>query len=92
MNINVHIERLILDGLPASRHHAPSVQAAIEGELVHMLSTSGLSAHLMSGVALPFVYSDGIQLTNQNEPKSLGKRIAGAVFSGIGNKRGSLSK
>jgi hypothetical protein len=85
MNINVHIEQVILDGLPVTRGQAPLIQTAIEGELGRMLSTSGLSSEVMGGFAVPSVKSSGIQLTNQNEPRSLGKQIAGAVYRGIGN-------
>ena len=40
MNINLHIERLILDGLPITRQQGPHVQAAVEAELTRLLSCS----------------------------------------------------
>jgi hypothetical protein len=85
MNINLRIERLILDGLPVTRGQAPLIQIAIEGELARMLNTRGLGSEVIGGIAVPSVRSSGIQLTSQNEPRSLGKQIAAAVYSGIGN-------
>ena len=37
MRINVHIERLILDGLPVTSLQGPEVGAAVETELARLL-------------------------------------------------------
>ena len=38
MNINVHIERLVLEGLPVTDPDSPIVQAAIETELARIVA------------------------------------------------------
>ena len=43
-NIHLHIERLILDGLPIERAQGPHVQAAVEAELARLLTENGLDA------------------------------------------------
>ena len=43
-NIHLHIERLILDGLPIERAQGPHVQAAVEAELSRLLTENGLAA------------------------------------------------
>jgi hypothetical protein len=44
MNVRLHIERLILDGLPLAEAGAPHVQAAIETELALLIAAGGVSA------------------------------------------------
>ena len=53
MNINIHIERLVLDGLPVAGPDSSIVQVAIETELARALAGQGLS-RLSSG-AVPRV-------------------------------------
>ena len=84
MNINFHIERLILDGISASPGERPLLQAAVEAELTRLLASGGLSDTLQSGGALYNVRTAGIQLTSDGSPASLGEQIAGAVYGGIG--------
>lgn len=87
MNINLHIERLILDGLPISHSQRPLVQAAVEAELARLLATDGLSSCLMAGGAMPYVPGGSIQLMSDGNPKTLGQQIAQAVYGGIGGSR-----
>jgi hypothetical protein len=87
MNINLHIERLVLDGLPIERHQAPYVQAAVEAELTRLLTENGLSFNLQSGGALPRLDANGIQLTSGSSPAHMGKQIARSIYSGVGNTR-----
>ena len=42
MNIRLHIERLILDGLPVNSVQSPQVKAAVEAELTRLLTADGL--------------------------------------------------
>jgi hypothetical protein len=84
MNINLHIERLILDGLPIEGLHGPLVQAAVEAELSRLLSAGGLHASLQSGIAVPSVRADVMSLNAGTNPKQIGQQIARAVYGGIG--------
>lgn len=83
MNINVHIERLILDGLPIAHNQGPLVQAAVEAELARLLAADGLAPSLQAGGALYRVPAEGIQLASDGNPNTLGKQIARAVYGGI---------
>jgi hypothetical protein len=87
MNINLHIERLILDGLPVTRAQGALVQAAVEAELARMLTERGLAARLQAGGAVPSVRADAMQLTVGSTPTQMGQQIAQAVYGGIGNTR-----
>ncbi len=84
MNINVHIERLILDGLPVTRSQGPLVQAAIEVELARLLVADGLATSLLAGGTMPQVPPSAIQLASESDPTHLGQQIAQAVYRGIG--------
>lgn len=84
MNINLHIERLVLDGIQLSPAQRPLLQAAVEAELTRLLSNGGLNNALQLGGALYSVRTTGIQLANDGSPAFLGEQIAGAVYGGIG--------
>lgn len=84
MDINLHIERLILDGLPLAPAQSAQVRAAVEAELSRLLTTGGLHAGLQSGIALPSVRADALQLNANSNPTQIGQQIAQAVYGGIG--------
>jgi hypothetical protein len=81
MSINLHIERLILDGLPMSRNHGSLVQAAVETELARLLAERGMSHS--SGVAVPYLSANSIAVTRENKPAQLGHQIAQAVYNSL---------
>jgi len=87
MKIKLHIERLILDGLPLERRHGLLVQAAVEQELTRLLATHGLDSEWQSGGAVPRVSAPAFRLANENPPSRLGQQIAQSVYSSIGGKR-----
>jgi len=84
MNINLHIERLILDGLPITRGQSPLVQAEVETELARLLTERGLASSLQSGGAMPSLRAGSIQVETESNPTQLGRQIAQAVYGGIG--------
>lgn len=86
MKIELHIERLILDGLPVTRLQGPQVRAAIEHELARLLAAhGGLSVELSGGGAVPRVRAASIQIAQDSQPTQLGRHIARAVHAGIGH-------
>jgi hypothetical protein len=83
VNINVHIERLILNGVnirPGQRH---LLQSSVETELTRLLTNGGVSPSFSEGIALPHVFANGIQLAGGNDPVQLGRQIAQSVYGGI---------
>jgi hypothetical protein len=85
MNINLHIERLVLDGInigPGQRH---LLQASVETELTRYLTDGSLSVGLAQGAVVPRMSARGIQLTSNN-PTQLGQQIAQSVYEGIGHE------
>jgi hypothetical protein len=84
MNINLHIERLVLDGLDIGPGQADRVKAATEAELSRLLSEGGLASSFQVTSAVPNVRADPIQVSSDTKPASLGRRISRAVYGGIG--------
>ena len=85
MNINLHIERLILDGLPFEARHRAALQAEIEIELARLLTENGIAANWQSsGGAVPTVHAGAIQMTTQSSPAEIGRQIAGSIYGSIG--------
>lgn len=80
--IKVHIEHLVLEGLPVERRHGPQVQAAVEAELSRLMSEGGLSPELASGGAVPSVRADVIKSVGKS-PAQIGRQIARSVYGGM---------
>lgn len=84
MKINVHIERLVLEGLLVTNLQARQVQGALETELAHLLTGSGLSQGLRGGIAVPSLPAAGIEVPRENHPARLGREVARVVHGAIG--------
>ena len=85
MNIKLHIERLVLDGVNIAPGQRYLLQASVETELTRLLTDGGLSPSLAQGTALPRISASGIQLTGNN-PTQLGQQIAQSVYGGVGHE------
>lgn len=86
-NVRLHIERLILDGLPVKPAQASAIREAVEVELTRLLTESSLGANWQTGGAVHSVQADAIQVTRGSGPAQIGTQIAQAVHSGIGEPR-----
>lgn len=84
MNVNLHIERLILDGVAVARGDEPLLRAAVEAELARLIAVGGPSPALMSGGAVPRLHAGDIRLSGEDGPRQLGRQIARALYGRIG--------
>ena len=82
MKINVHIERIVIDGLPVDRHTGPVIRRAIQRELTRLL-TEDSSAHLPTSSAAEAVRTAPITIGLQAKPHTIGKSIARAIHGGM---------
>lgn len=80
MTIRVHIERLVLDGLPIGRYDGLAVQAAVEAELARLMAGR---APTLSGGSTPRVSAPSISLSGNDTPGGVGRQIARSVAGGI---------
>lgn len=83
MNLNLHIERLILDGLPLGDGQGAQVQQAVERELTWLLMAGELQNAWQSGGNVHRLQTAGIQIAQETRPTRLGEQIAGAVYGGL---------
>ena len=83
MNVTLHIERVVLDGLPVSDGAGPQVQAAIETELARLIAVGGVSAAFYAGQVVPSVRAGDIRMTPGASHADVGRQIAGALYGGI---------
>jgi hypothetical protein len=84
VNINLHIERLVLDGLTVAPGDGARIKAAVEAELSRLLTDGGIAPGLQGGIAVPSLRAGSIQMESGAKPQQLGAQIAGAVYRGIG--------
>lgn len=86
MSVSLHIDRLVLDGLPLAPGQAPLVQAAVEAELARLFAERGIGSGWREGGALPYARGAAIQMTPGGAPAQLGARIAQSIYGGIGGR------
>lgn len=84
MNIQLHIERLVLDGLPLTRREGALVQAAVETELARLLTAEGLPPVLAGGGMTPSLAAPAITFAPGGGPAALGAQIAHSVYRSLG--------
>lgn len=84
MNVNLHIERLILDGVAETTLDRAALQAAVTAELTRLLTEGGLHPDLIGGGARATVRGGGVQPLAGGGADVLGQQIAQAVYGGIG--------
>lgn len=84
MTVRIHIERLVLDGLPLTSAQGPAVQAAMEAELGRLIQSRGIGEQ--SGGAVPRVTAPAVRLGRET-PTRTGERIAASVYRGLGTIR-----
>jgi hypothetical protein len=87
MNIVVHIERLVLDGIPLTARDHEALRTALGEELTRQLA-SGIHPDLRAGGAVPARNGGGIELPRGASATQVGSQVAGAVRGAIGTEHG----
>jgi hypothetical protein len=84
MNVRLHIEHLVVDGL--SPEHAASSRAlgaAVERELAQLLAGRGLDPALASGAKVAALRAPPMPPTSGQNSDALGRRIARSVHGAL---------
>jgi hypothetical protein len=84
MNVNLHIERLVLDGLDIAADQRHVLQTAMEVELGRLLAGGGLASEIAEAGAIPRVAGSAIQLSQPQPPQDTGRQLAKSVYGAIG--------
>jgi hypothetical protein len=84
VNVNLHVERLVLDGINVEPAQRPVLQEALEAELRRLLTEGGIGAGLAAGGMVPSVKTNAFEMSGEGSPVRLGQQIARSVYGGIG--------
>ena len=79
MNINLQIDRLILEEIDLSPSQRALLQTTVESELSRLLTTNGIPQHLAEGGNIPKL-STKIDLKNNMNPRQMGQGIAKSIY------------
>ncbi|OYY68096.1 hypothetical protein [Sphingomonas sp. 28-63-12] len=84
MIVNLHIERLVLEGLPVRAKDTTVLAAAVDAALRRLLAEPGTAAALNAGASTAVRAGEPITLTTASDPAAIGDLIGRAIFGGIG--------
>ncbi|WP_413173208.1 hypothetical protein [Anabaena azotica] len=82
MNINLQIDRLILEGVDLSPRQRRQLQAAVETELSRLMTVNGVPARLQNGGNIPKLPAS-LNITNNSQPSLMGEQIAQSIYTGL---------
>lgn len=83
MNINLHIERLIVDDFGIQPQQRDELKAAVVAALRQQLVSQGIGASLHPETSRSSVNAGSISVESSKGLESLGQRIGHAVVGGI---------
>lgn len=83
--LSLHIDHLVLDGLPVGGGERGQLQAAVVAELENLLASGALNAELRGAGALQRLRLDDIRLHAGAGAEQIGRQIALALHKGIGS-------
>jgi hypothetical protein len=84
MDINLHIERLVLDGVGIQPQQAHALKAVVESALRQQLVSQGVGSGMRSEASSPSVRGGSVSIQIGQGTGSLGQQIGHAVYRGIG--------
>ena len=84
MNINLHIERLIVDEALLARGGRAALQNAVSAELTRLLSEGSLPTPWLNGGNLSTIRGGAIQVGQPNAPANLGAQIGQSIYGAFG--------
>ncbi len=82
MRIEVHIEELVLHGFTAEDRYP--IGEAVKRELIHLFTVQGVPSLLAEGGEIEHLDGGSLELTPRSGAREIGRRVAGAVFKGLG--------
>ena len=83
MNVYVHIDRLILEGVPVDFAGRPALQAAVEAEIGRLFAERGVAPGLFAGGARAEAPAGAVSLPGGVGAEDWGREIGRAVHGGI---------
>ena len=79
--INLHIDRIVLDGV--GQLNRAQLALALEKELYRLISSHGLHGSLNQSISIGHVSAKPLLIGNRVKEKQLGHQIAHSVYRGM---------
>lgn len=86
MNVKLHIERLVLEGISLEGKDAELLRTSATTELSRLLTQGGLDTSLSAGGAFPQLRVRPIQLDGGG-PSQIGKELARTLYREMGTSK-----
>lgn len=84
MNINLHIDRLILDNVNLPHHQIKEFKAAVELALKHQLESHGAELNKVSNQNYLSLKGGSITIHSTDNAARLGQQTGYAIYRGFG--------
>jgi hypothetical protein len=82
MNINLHIQELILEGIDIPRSQRELLQTVIESELSRLFTENGVPNGFQEGGNIADLPAN-LQLAKNAHPQEMGQQIAQSIYGGL---------
>ena len=79
----LHIERVVVEGVPLASHQAAVLEVALQAELGRMLAAQGVPPALARGGARRGIDGGEIQMGHATPPAAAAVQLARAVYGGL---------
>jgi hypothetical protein len=87
VNVDVHIERLIVDGLPLERIDGAVLQAAVAAELHQAIIDGSMLFALHAAGAFARMPGGTVDVGEEGNLAHLGRQVARAIYTAISGPR-----
>lgn len=86
MNINVHIERLVVEGLGVQPQQREELKAALVAALTQQLISQGSAFSMQPQTSLSSINAGSIAIESSEGIEGLGQQLCHAVFGSISHE------
>lgn len=83
VRMSIHIERLVLDGLPVDRSDGPAVKAAVEEELKRLLDNWHQLGMPLKSSSIASINGRDMRILIDADHFIVGRQIAQSIYGGI---------
>ena len=83
MNIELHIERLVLEGIDAPPGRGGQLREGVSAELSRLLRDGGLAGPVLQAGAVARLRAPAVTVPADRAPADLGRHLGGAIYKGL---------
>jgi len=86
VNVHLHIDRVVLDGVSIAAADRAQFRVAVERELAGLLRRGGIAHEVEAASSLASVRATPISIAPAASAADVGRSVASSVFRGIGGR------